>query len=79
MVTSHKHIFLNNEIGVQGYRNSELIVSLTSATQCYSMRKFSILEDDIVRICPSGLIGIDNRGTKGVVLGQKVFVEPVSD
>ena len=38
-----------------------------------------ILDDYFVRMCPSDLIGWDNRGTKGVRLGQKVLGELVSD
>ena len=37
-----------------------------------------ILDDDVVRMCPSGLIGCDNRGTKGFRLGHLVCIEPVS-
>ena len=38
-----------------------------------------ILDDDVVRMGPSDLIGRDNRGTKGVRLGQLVLRELVSD
>ena len=38
-----------------------------------------ILDDDVVRMCPSDMIGWDNRVTKGVRLGQLVLGEPVSD
>ena len=38
-----------------------------------------ILDDDVVIMCPSDLIGCDNRGTKGVRLGHLVLGEPVSD
>ena len=34
-----------------------------------------ILDDDLVRMCPSDMIGLDNRCTKGVILGQKVLRE----
>ena len=54
-------------------------MSLTSETQCSSMRTMPIIDDDVVRICPSDLIEWDNRGTKGVILGQKSPEEPVSD
>ena len=37
-----------------------------------------ILDDYLVRIFPSDLIGCDNRGTKGVRLGKLVLGEPVS-
>ena len=70
--------FFNNEIGVQWHRNSELIVALISATQCSSMITMSILDDNVFRMCPSDVIAWDNRGTKGVRLGQKVLEEPVS-
>ena len=38
-----------------------------------------ILDDDVVRMCPSDPIGCDNIGTKGVRLGKLVLGEPVSD
>ena len=41
-------------------------MALTSATQCSSMRKRPIIDDDVVRMCPSDLIGLDNRCTKGL-------------
>ena len=53
--------------------NSELIRALTSARICSSLVTIPILDDDIVRMCPSDLIGCDNRGTKGVRLGQLVL------
>ena len=37
-----------------------------------------ILDDDVVRMYPSDMIICDNRGTKGVRLGQLVLREPVS-
>ena len=43
------------------------------------MRRMTILDDDVVRMCPSDLIGCDNIGTKGVRLGHIVPREPVSD
>ena len=64
---------------LQYRRNCELIMVLTSANRCSSLRKFSILDDDVVRICPSDLIVCDNRGTKGVRLGHLFLREPVSD
>ena len=38
-----------------------------------------IIDDDVVRIIPSDMIEWDNRGTKGVILGQLVLGEPVLD
>ena len=52
-------------------------MALNLATQCTSMRTMPIL-DDVVIMCPSDMIGWDNRGIKGVRLGQKVLGEPVS-
>ena len=43
------------------------------------MRTMAIIDYDVVRMCPSDIIGWDNRGTKGVRLGQKVLGELVSD
>ena len=54
-------------------------MSLTSTNRCFSLRTMPILDDDFVRIFPSDLIRCDNRGTKGVRLGQLVLGEPVSD
>ena len=53
-------------------------MALKSATQCYSMRTIPIIDDDFIIMCPSDPIGWDNRGAKGVILGQKVHREPVS-
>ena len=53
-------------------------MALTSANICSSLRTMSILDDDVFRIFPSDLIRWDNRGTKGVRLGQLVVGEPVS-
>ena len=53
------------EIGVQWCCNYELIMELASSTQRSSMRKMTIINDHIVRICPSDLIGWDNRGKNG--------------
>ena len=66
-------------MGVQWYCNYELIVALTSANICSSLRTITILDDDVVIMYPSDLIGFDNRGTKGVRHGQLVLVELVSD
>ena len=38
----------------------------------------TIIDDDVVRMCSSDLIGCNNRGTKGVRLGQLVLGQPVS-
>ena len=74
-----KTFLKNNEIGVQWHRSYELIMALTSANQCSSMITMTIIDDNVVRMRPSDLIGKDNGGTKGVRLGQIVFGEPVSD
>ena len=37
-----------------------------------------ILDNDVVIMSPSDLIGCDNKGKKGVILGQLVLGEPVS-
>ena len=79
MGTSHKNSFIKNLIGVQWHRSYELIMALTSANQCSSMITMTIIDDNVVRMRPSDLIGKDNGGTKGVRLGQIVFGEPVSD
>ena len=44
----------------------------------FFFEKIPILDDGVVRICPSYLTGCDNRGTKGFRLGQMVLIEPVS-
>ena len=54
-------------------------MELKSATQFTSMITMPIIDDDVIIMCPSDLIGWDNRGTKGVRLGPKVLGEPVSD
>ena len=33
----------------------------------------SIIDDEVVRMFPSDLVGLDNRGTNGVILGQTVL------
>ena len=43
-----------------------------------SLRTMPILDDDVVIMCPSDLIGCDNRGTKGVILVH-LFHITVSD
>ena len=60
-------------------RNCELIMTLKSANMCYSLRTMPIIDDDVVLMCPSDLIGWDNRGTKGVRLGHMLLGEPVTD
>ena len=52
--------------------NCELIMALTSANICSYLRTMPILDDDVVRMCPSGLIGCDNRGTKRGQIGSSV-------
>ena len=69
----------NNEIGVQWRCNYELIMALTSATQFSSMRTMPILDDYVVIMFPSDLLEWDNRGKKGVRVGQKFLREPVSN
>ena len=54
-------------------------MALASSDKGYSLITISILDDDIVIIFPSYPIGSDNRSTKGVRLGQRIFREPVSD
>ena len=54
-------------------------MALTSANRCSYLRTIPNNDIDVVRMCPSDLIGCDNRGTKGVILGQLVLIEPVSD
>ena len=44
-----------------------------------SLWTMPILDDDVVRMWPSDMIGWDNRGTKGVRLAQTILREPVSD
>ena len=39
----------------------------------FFFEKILILDDDVVIMCPSDQIGCDNRGTKGVRLGQLVL------
>ena len=64
---------------LQRRRNSELIMALTSANRCSSLRKIPIIDDDVVIMCPSDLIGCDNRGIKWVRLVHLLLEEPVSD
>ena len=45
----------------------------------FFFEKIPIIDDDVVRICLSDMIGWDNKGTKGVILGQLVLKQPVSD
>ena len=54
-------------------------MALTSSNRCSSLRTMPILDDDVIRMCPSNLVRWDNRGTKGIILGQLVLREPVSD
>ena len=58
--------------------NYELILALTSYNICSYLRTMPILDDDVIIMCPSDLIGCDNRGTKRVRLNQLVLGEPVS-
>ena len=51
-------------------------MALTSANICSSLRKMPIIDDDVIRMCPSDIIGCDNRGTKGIILGQLVLIRP---
>ena len=53
-------------------------MAFKSANRCSSLRKIPILDDDVIIMCPSDMIGCDNIGTKGVRLGQLVLREPVS-
>ena len=79
MGTRHVKSLKKNEKWLQLRRNSELSMALTPANICSSLRAMPILDDDVVRMCRSDLIGSDNRGTKGVRLGHLVLGEPVSD
>ena len=45
----------------------------------YSLRIMPILNDDVVIMCPSDLIGCYNLGTNGVIFCHLVTGEPVSD
>ena len=54
-------------------------MALTSANRCSYLIKMPIIEYDVVVMCPSGIIGWDNRGAKGVGLVQTVLGEPVLD
>ena len=54
-------------------------MELISANRFSSLKTMPIIDDDVVRTCPSDFIVCDNRGTKGVILGQLVLVEPVPD
>ena len=76
---TQKQILNSNEICVQWCRNSELIVVLSYDTQCSVMNKMPIIDDDVVKMRPSDLVRRDNRGQKGVILGQKYLREPVYD
>ena len=48
---------VKNVIGVQCRRNYELIMVLTSDKICYSLIRIPILDDNVVIMCPSDLIG----------------------
>ena len=52
---------------------------LTPDNRCSSFRTVPILDNDVVIMCPSDLIGYDNRGTQGVRLVHLVLGEAVSD
>ena len=54
-------------------------MALTSSKRCSSLITMPIIDDDVVIMCPSDMIVRDNRGTKGVRLGQLVLGEPVSN
>ena len=54
-------------------------MALTSANRCSSLITMPNIDDDVVKICPTYLIGCNNRGTKGARLRHLVFGEPVSD
>ena len=57
------------KIVVQLCCNYELVMSLTSATQYSYIITMPIIDDDIVRMCPSDIIGLDSIGKKVVRLG----------
>ena len=57
-------------LGVQWRRNFELVMEVISANRWFSLIPTPIIDDDAVRICPSDMIGWDNRGIKGVRLGK---------
>ena len=54
-------------------------MALAQANICSSLRKIPVLDDDVFIMFPSDLIGCDNRVTNGVILGQLVLGEPLSD
>ena len=54
-------------------------MALTSANICYYLITVSIIDDNIVIMGPSDLIGCENIGTKGVRLGQLFLGEPVPE
>ena len=54
-------------------------MEVTSANRYSSLITISIIDDDVVIMCPSDKIGRDNRGIKGVRFSKKVLGEPVSD
>ena len=45
-------------------------MELTSANICSFFRKIPIINDDVVRMCPSDMIGWDNIGTKMGYIGS---------
>ena len=62
------HIFLGGQA----------IMALTPANICSSLRTMPIIDYDVVKMNPNDMIGCDNRGAKGVRLGQLVLGETVS-
>ena len=53
----HKQIFKNIEIWVQCRHNYELIMALKSSNICSSLITTLIIDDDVIRMCPSDMIG----------------------
>ena len=51
---------------LQWHRNSELITEITSANICYYLRTTTIIDDNIIIMCPSDIMGWYNRGKKGL-------------
>ena len=41
-------------------------MALTSSNRCSSLRIIPIINDDLVIMCPSDLVGYDNRGKNGL-------------
>ena len=53
-------------------------MALTPANICSSLRTMPIIDYDVVKMNPNDMIGCDNRGAKGVRLGQLFLGETVS-